>query len=133
MTRQTIPTAVADLVLERDGGRCVRCGRHVADGERGRDWSVHHRRLKGLGGDKRANANLAGNLILLCGSAVSGCHGYVHLDNRKDAEAHGWIVSRHTDTPADVALLWADHGGERRWVHIDDAGTRQTIGFQEGP
>lgn len=118
MTRQTIPATVAALVLERDGGRCVRCGRHVGEGERGRDYSIHHRRIKGMGGDKRPSTDRPDNLIVLCGDGVSSCHGYVHLDNRADADAHGWIIPRWVEDPCREPLLYAHADGERRWTFL---------------
>ncbi len=122
MTRQTTPQAVADLVLERDGGRCVRCGAHVGEGERGRDYSIHHRRIKGMGGDKRPTTDRPPNLIVLCGDGVSQCHGYVHLEGRKDADLHGWIIPRVLERPDWEPLLYTCADGERRWMFLTDDG-----------
>jgi hypothetical protein len=60
----------------RDGNCCVMCG-VVVDG---RPSNVHHRRNRGAGGSR--TANVIANLILLCGSPTTGCHGDVTLDPR---------------------------------------------------
>lgn len=46
-----------------------------------------------MGGSKTAWVNLAANLVLLCGSGVTGCHGWVE-SNRAEATELGWLVSR---------------------------------------
>jgi 5-methylcytosine-specific restriction endonuclease McrA len=65
-------------VFERDGGRCVRCGRGLSG-----HWECHHRRLRSQGGQ-----DVLSNLIALCNPG--GCHEWVHL-NREAAQLHGWI------------------------------------------
>jgi hypothetical protein len=73
-----------EIVWERDQGQCARCGVNLQS----RGWSVHHRRL-----GNRAD-NRPSNLIMLCGSGVTYCHGWVHHNRTAAAEA-GYIVSRH--------------------------------------
>lgn len=76
-------------VLIRDDGRCVVCGR-VLVGERGWDWSVHHRR----GRDGKADSHSMPNLILVCGGDnQAGCHGRIH-QQRSWAEPNGFWLSR---------------------------------------
>jgi hypothetical protein len=76
-------------VLERDRGCCVVCGLPVL-GERGWDWSVHHRR----GRDGRPDSHTLANLILVCGNDnQSGCHGIIH-QRRSVARPNGWWLSR---------------------------------------
>lgn len=91
-------------VLERAGYRCEACGKPVGD-ERGVDYSIHHRKPRGMGGS-RFGANLASNLLVLCGSGTTGCHGYVE-SHRSEAMACGWLVSRYQD-PADVPAQIGD-------------------------
>lgn len=94
MSRRTGPTpATVELVWERDKGSCQRCGRGLSRADRGMSWSVHHRRPRGMGGSRDAWVNLPANLIVLCGSGVTGCHGWVE-SNRGEAVELGWIVSR---------------------------------------
>jgi hypothetical protein len=44
-----------------------------------------------MGGSKNANLHRPGNLILLCGSGVDGCHGWVE-SNRDIARDHGYLL-----------------------------------------
>lgn len=115
-TRDTGPTAeTVAVVWERDAGRCVRCG-GVLTGTRGVGWSVQHRRARGAGGTRRPDTNQPQALILLCGSATTGCH--LHVESfRAEARRFGWAI-RQTDNPATMPVLHALHG----WVLLDDAG-----------
>lgn len=108
--------ATVMAVLDRDGYRCVRCGAPI-EGERGRDWSLQHRRPRGMGGTRRTDANSPANLIALCGSAVTGCHGHVE-SHRAEAVTNGWLVPQ-CFTPATSPVL-VDHGS--RWVYLTDDG-----------
>lgn len=85
-------TKVEQLVVDRDQGRCAKCGRQIS-GPRGFAWSIHHRRPRGMGGTRVAWVNAPANLVLLCGSGVTGCHGWVEL-NRAVADRQGFLISR---------------------------------------
>ena len=107
------------IVLERDQHTCQRCGRYV--GPFG-DFSVHHRAPRGMGGSKDPAINLPANLIVLCGSGTTGCHGHVE-SNRREAEEQGFIVRRGL-VPAYQPLL--TYAG---WVRLDnDSGKREAFG-----
>lgn len=112
--------ATVMAVLDRDAYRCIRCGTPI-EGERGRAWSLHHRRARGMGGTRRTDTNSPANLIPLCGSGTSGCHGYVEA-NRGEALTRGWLVTQLLN-PAEVPVL-VDHGS--RWVYLSDEGTYLT-------
>lgn len=115
--RPTVPDlATVRLVWERDGGRCVRCGRQLA-GTRGVDFSLQHRRARGAGGSSRPDTNQPQNLVLLDGSATTGCHGWVE-QHRTEARQHGWAI-RQTDNPLLVPVQHAVHG----LVYLTAAGT----------
>lgn len=101
-----------EAVLDRDGFRCVSCGGHLT-GPYG--YSLHHRCPKGMGGTKRPESNSPANLLTLCGSGVTGCHGFVE-SNRELAYDWGYLVHR-IDNPADVPVLTRNG-----WVLFDDAG-----------
>lgn len=108
------------LVLERDRWSCVRCGRSVAGGERGRDWSIQHRIPRGMGGSRDDRLNLPSNLLVLCGSGVTLCHGEVE-SHREIALVAGFLLYRAQEpTEVPVAAL-------EGWVLLDDEGGRRIV------
>lgn len=114
--RSTNPDqATVDAVVARQDGRCVRCG-EVLKGERGFDWSVHHRR----GRDGKPDSHSRQNLLAVCGADnVSGCHGWIH-QHRGAAMVNGWWLSRIAGTdPLTVAVL-VDRAS--RWVYLTTDG-----------
>jgi len=119
--RNTGPSPeTAALVLERDGWSCTRCGRSVAGGERGRDWSVQHRIARGMGGSRDERLNLPSNLLVLCGSGTTRCHGQVE-QNREIAYAEGFLLHRIQE-PAEVPVAAVEG-----WVLLDDEGGRRAV------
>lgn len=104
MSRATGPTqATRALVLTRDAHACQWCGRQVYEG----GYSIHHRRPRGMGGSRRRDANSPANLVVLCGSGTTGCHGLVE-SHRDEARARGLLVPQGVD-PSTV-LVWAHDG-----------------------
>ena len=99
--RNTGPSRkVRDLVREREGDACARCG--LRDG--GHVWprhQIHHRRPRGLGSSRAADTNDPPNLVLLCALA---CHGFVE-SYRAQATMDGWLVRQGHD-PATVPVLY---------------------------
>lgn len=81
-------------LLVRDHRELRRCAR---DGESLWGGSLHHRKLRSQNG-----ADSCDNLVGLCGSGTTGCHGWAH-HNRDDAAREGWIVPSHVD-PATVPV-----------------------------
>lgn len=90
-----IPPRIRSAVLERDAGRCVRCGEVGG--------SIHHRVPRRMGGTKDIRSYDMRNLVTLCGSGTTGCHGWVE-SNRALAYLGGWLVNGY--------------------VHLDDILTR---------
>jgi hypothetical protein len=88
MTALTVSTWLGCQVWERDKGLCQRCGKWVALEQRGVafGWSVQHRKHRSRGGDNRMS-----NLIVLCGSGTTLCHGWVE-GNPLAAQEDGWAV-----------------------------------------
>ncbi|MBM0205776.1 hypothetical protein JNW90_24235 [Micromonospora sp. STR1s_5] len=70
--------------------------------------SLHHRRAKGMGGTRRENVNHPGNLMLLCGDGVSGCHGWATVGDVDEARRRGVVVPLECADPAGVPVeLWS--------------------------
>lgn len=101
-----MPAALAELVIARAAGCCDRCGGPV-DGWDG--YSLHHRDPRGMGG--RKGAHTAANVVLLCGSGTTGCHGWVE-GNRTAAEAEKWLIRGTVARPETTPVF--RHG--REWV-----------------
>lgn len=115
--RNTGPTPeTVGIVARRDQGSCAYCGSGI-QGERGFDWSVQHRLRRGNGGTDREFVNLAGNLVLLCGSGTTRCHGLVE-GQPAWARDHGFRVDDGVTLPADTPIAHALHGR----VLLDDEG-----------
>lgn len=112
------PRTVA-LVLDRDGGCCVVCGAGIY-GDRGYDWSIQHRRPRGMGGTRRGDANSPANLVTVCGSATTGCHSRIE-SHRADAVCSGWLVPQYADPAATPVLIYGE-----RWRYLTGDGTYST-------
>lgn len=115
------PETVAQ-VLTRDGFACVGCGIRIS-GERGRDWSLQHRRPRGMGGTRRDDTNSPANLLTVCGSGTTGCHGQME-SHRAEALENGWLITQDQD-PAAVPVL-VGHGS--RWVLLTHDGLYHDCG-----
>lgn len=107
--------AVCDAVDRRDDFRCQRCGAslQVTSGSR------HHRMRRRDGGHSPAQ------LILLCGSGTTGCHGWVH-SHPAAARALGLIVPalrRPPLEPDEVPVKVFGAG----WVLLKRDGTRERV------
>ena len=119
--RDTGPSrAVRALVLERDDHACARCGVNIV----GRVASIHHRVRRSQGG-----RNTPENLVTLCGSGVTECHGWVH-QNITQAKVFGWLL----DGTADPALEGVTYASERRpgmILWLTRAGKRTSVDPRE--
>lgn len=92
-------------VRYRDIGLCVRCG--TPD-----NLTTHHRKPRGMGGTKDPAINDLANLLTLCGSGTTGCHGWVEA-NRAEAKRLGFLVSQWADPAVVPVASW------RGWVLVD--------------
>lgn len=74
-------------------------------------WSIHHRVPRGAGGAKHVPwINLPANLLLLCGSGTTGCHGWIEK-HRAESIEKGWLMLRNSYLlPEDVQVHHAIHG-----------------------
>lgn len=96
------------LVAGRFGGACVRCGRPGA--------TVQHRKPRRMGGSSDPAINRPSNLVWVCGTGTTGCHGHME-SQRHEAYVNGWLL-HDRQTPLLVpVLLW-----DGRRVVLDDEG-----------
>lgn len=124
--RDTGPTrAQRDAVEDRAMGCCEMCGTplitfsHAGDRTSYRPHSIHHRQPRGMGGTSRPEINSPANLLLVCGTGTTGCHGWIE-SNRAEAYTNGLLVGAGAD-PAEVPLLL--EGGDW-YLHDHDGGRR---------
>lgn len=98
---------IVNLVRDRDQA-CVRCGRVGGN--------IHHRRMRSQSPkDKVHNIE---NLIVLCGSGTTGCHGWVHA-HPDESYRNGWLVMSVFD-PADMPVRYYDGF----FYYLNERGTR---------
>ncbi|WNM65444.1 HNH endonuclease [Microbacterium phage Phonegingi] len=93
--------ATCRIIDERDGYSCVRCGISLA----AVSGSRHHRQRR------RSGDHSPANLILLCGSGTTGCHGWAHA-HPAEARAVGLIVPTWTQPEFVPVLTW------RGWLRL---------------
>lgn len=100
------------IVVLRDHCICLRCGREISTP----DYSIHHRRSRGMGGSRDSDSK--SNLVTLCGSGTTGCHGWI-TEHPAEAYESGWMVRRNSrDIPEEIRLV--DLRG--RMFFLDDLG-----------
>ncbi len=105
MARKTGPDKrTVELVRERAGGLCERCGFAEAQ-------QVHHRRPRGAGGTRNPAINLPGNLYFVC----MLCHAYIE-SNRVESLDKGWLVASW-EVPAAKPIEYRG-----TWRLLDDEG-----------
>jgi 5-methylcytosine-specific restriction endonuclease McrA len=102
----SIPTRTRGALRQREDHWCARCGLEYAN-------NAHHRKNLSQGGQ-----DVLSNLLLLCGSGTTGCHGWV-TEHPLEAYTNGWSVRRN-DNPATTPVLYR---GAR--VLLDDLGNMQ--------
>lgn len=97
------------IILARAGGYCERRGCTAPAS------NIHHRRARGMGGDRRPETSSASNGVALCGSGTQGCHGWVEA-HPNEARELGLRVHRNHD-PAEIPVYL-----RRGWVLLTDDG-----------
>lgn len=107
------------LVDLRDESCCVRCGAYLL----GSPASRHHRKRRSQA--SRMEVHSPANLIDLCGTGTTGCHGWVHA-HPEEAREYGWLL-RSTENPKKTPMLHALYG----WVLLDDQGHVEIIEANE--
>jgi hypothetical protein len=114
VTSGKVPARIRDAALCRDGRCCQRCGISL----HGRDYSLQHRDARGMGGSKTKHT--LANLVALCGTATTGCHGYVE-SQPIESDRLGWSVPNGA-TPEEWPVFrfgasWEQPGDE--WVKAE--------------
>jgi hypothetical protein len=108
-------------VWGRADGRCEVCAGPLA-GVVG--FSIHHRLPRRMGGSRRPELNSPANLVVVCGSGTTGCHGRIEA-NRERAYEDGLLL-RADQAPTDVPVMLADPHHPSQWprlVWLTDDGT----------
>lgn len=91
---------VRQQVMMRFSGRCARCGEYGA--------SIQHRKPRRMGGTSNPAINFPSNLIWVCGSGTTGCHGHME-SHRTEAYGNGWLLHAAEDPTEVPVLLWDGH------------------------
>jgi 5-methylcytosine-specific restriction protein A len=110
-----VSAATREIVYGRAGLACELCHRPAYQG------SVHHRRPRGMGGSKAKWLNMPANLLLVCGSGTSGCHGKIE-SYREMAYNAGWLL-RWGEEPEHRPFV--DSFG--RWWKLDNEGAKTEV------
>lgn len=113
----TVSAGTRTALHERAHGCCEVCGSTGAT-------NAHHRINQSQGGP-----DTLGNLMLVCGSGTTGCHGWITV-NPMEAARLGYTVTGQriskrsgADSPTDVPVLrWSRETGRHDWVLLDDDG-----------
>lgn len=108
------------IALQRQGWHCMRCGTNIHDPSLWPGRSGHHRQLR-----RRADPavrDLPCNIVELCGSGTTGCHGWAHA-HPAEAERFGYIIPSWRD-PLSVPIR--DWNGDWRWLLPDGTAQRLT-------
>lgn len=112
--RRTGPTPQdRHTVLLRASYRCERCELPLNS-----NLSVHHRRPRRMGGTRRPDANSPQNLLVLCGSGTTGCHGWIE-SHRREAYDAGYLLYDMDDP-----LIHPYRDGSGNWWILTEDGGR---------
>lgn len=87
---ETVSRETRNLVINRAKFICERCGGEL------NTMSVHHRRPRKMGGSRLPDTNQPQNLLVLCGTGITGCHGWIE-SNRHAAVTDGYLLYQNDD------------------------------------
>jgi hypothetical protein len=116
----SISAKVRQLVIARDSDQagdptCQWCGAFIRFGS-WMGYSLQHRRARGMGGSRHSTTDSPSNLVLVCGSATYGCHGWIE-SHPFEASNLGFRLPQSA-TPSSVPISTHTHGT----VYLDDFG-----------
>jgi hypothetical protein len=118
-------------LLVRSGRRCEArtpwCFGMPRDGYIGhlvrQQTSIQHRRPRRSGGSRRPDTHSLANLMVLCGTGNTGCHGYIETKERAVALRRGGTVgTRRVATPQRLAATSPRRYSGRVSVTVTAAG-----------
>ncbi|WP_295035092.1 hypothetical protein [uncultured Microbacterium sp.] len=92
-------------------------------------WSAHHRKPRGMGGTSDPAIGNIANLLVLCGSGVTGCHAWVE-SHRMAAEDLGYLIRRESRiaTPTGTPVRRKDG---TLWLLRNDGAAEQLMEDEE--
>jgi hypothetical protein len=122
-------------LLVRSGRRCEArtpwCVGMPRDGYIGhlvrQQTSIQHRRPRRSGGSRRPDTHSLANLMVLCGTGNTGCHGYIETKERAVALRRGYLLHDGQDPAREPVILpsnrvvWLDPSG--LYVDVSDPPT----------
>lgn len=106
----TVTAKTRRALHERAQDCCEICGVWGAS-------NAHHRRNRSQGG-----LDILSNLLLLCGSGTTGCHGRIGREPEM-AEWVGWTIRDNTRPDRTRVLRFDAATGERGFVYLADDGS----------
>lgn len=109
-----VPPEIRIAVLHRARYLCEVCGLGAAS-------NLHHRKPRGMGGTRDDMINSPANLLGICGSGTTGCHGKIESYRRQSYDL-GWLVRRWRE-PSEVPFL----GPRDDWYLLDDTGGKRRV------
>jgi hypothetical protein len=71
----------------------------------GRATNQHHRLPRRMGGTSNPAINTACNLLDLCGSATTGCHGFLESHRSEARDCYGWLLRAGADPATTPAVV----------------------------
>ena len=108
----TIPVKVRKQLHDRAQDSCEMCGKYGAN-------NAHHRQARSQGGD-----DVLSNLLLLCGSGIHGCHGFITTNEHgvRLGKPLGWILHRNMVPSEEPVWRFDPMARELQRVFLDDEG-----------
>jgi len=117
----SVPRQTREAVIHRDHGQCVACGLTVATLDTPprpvAQFSLQHRVARGMGG--RSVIDEPHNLLVMCGTGTTGCHGRAEGDPQW-ARDRGYRVDSW-DAPETVPVVVAVAPGVDEVYVLDGA------------
>lgn len=113
-----LPGETRQGIFQRARFACELCGKETG-------LTIHHRRPRQMGGTSRPDIHWPSNLLAVCGSGTTGCHG--HIESQRERSYHyGWLVRTgfsSEETP------FCDMKG--RWFLLLDDGRKMPLRLPE--